>query len=59
MVTAENGVEARLSLHLLATARTRAIHKNEALAEDVAAVLHLPDRSKARITPRSALQRKA
>ena len=50
--------EAKLSLHRIAMARTRAIHNNDRLYRAVVEVMEA-DRSEMKITPREELKRKS
>lgn len=58
MATITASHEAKLSLHRIATARTRAIHNNERLYRAVVEVMEA-DRSELQITPREELKRRA
>ena len=58
MATASPEVEARLSLHRLATARTRALHNDDRLYRAVREAMG-SDRPAAKPTPREALKRRS
>lgn len=58
MATASPDVEARLSLHRLATARTRALHNDDRLYQAVREVME-SNRHAATLTPREGLKRRS